>query len=388
MRASSRGAALSHPVSLIIWVVALAVAPVLKASAEVNGLAVFKQFGKERYIAALHLPQLTDQAQEALLQRSGSKMEFAIIAESISQRSLVRSWLESITVNADDAALDLYASDISTLVDMIKGAVYAGDHLVFAKTTEAMVITLNGIELGRLSSPGLFDLMLDTWIGAVPPSSEFREGLLSSGTLAPELLARYQQVKPAAKRAVQIEAEWLPLAAEPESEVAEADAAADAEPEPTTVAATKPAAPAGSVKPDVKAPTVKPPVVRQSTGGAKAALVEAEALLSAVVSAETLRENRRYYNEVKKKIYHRVQYPDRALRLGRESIVGLNVRIDPDGKLMEVIVSEESEYQYFNKAAVRAVEVAEPFPAPPSAVLDEGAYELNLIVNFRLAEPS
>ncbi len=188
--------------------------------ASLNGMAVLNTFGKEKYIAALYVDTPTNNANSILLQSNSASMEFLVVDRSISRRSMGRLWAESVAINADYTLFEKYAEDLVSLTSLIKGRLITGDKLRLTRTDVGVALELNDLLLGELESDGLFELLLQTWIGEVPPSTQFKEQLLASGNIDPQLQSRFQTLSPPEGRIQQITNNWLAL---PEAEtVAEA----------------------------------------------------------------------------------------------------------------------------------------------------------------------
>lgn len=486
---SAFGACRSVCLSLVILCLSL------PAQALINGMATYERFGQERYIAVLHLAEATTDVSAALAQSEGAAMEYVISTDELSRRRLRRNWLEGLTVNANEAELQAHAEDLKALLDLMKDSLVRGDRLKLEKHTDHTRVTLNDVELGRLSSAGLFNLMLSTWLGDVPPSTEFRVALLSAGDIPAAIESRYTGLQPSADRAQQIAQIWgnveqaesdtaQPTSAAPQQQVAlvdEPDLAVETEvdapkldEEPAEVAAAEPpvaeqseaaqpvqsesaqsepvqskpgqpepaetevavaavaqvasssaevaadtasaavaasAAPARKLSEQIADSEVEPPAteepVEQAADSAQGVQVAAlqssgsqplelqlEAASQAVedddalLNVDDILAVRRYYDEVKREIFQRVIYPERALRLGRESQVALDIRIDDNGKLLDVEVADETEHKSFERAAVRAAKSAAPFPRPPAGALEDEAYRMRMVVNFKLAKRS
>lgn len=230
------------------------------AGAEINGAAVYEQYGKEQFLAILKLPLPTDDAQTALDQANSAVMEYVITTNTLSKRSLTRHWLEAVVVNADRSSVDAQSNGLTQLMDLLKGPLVHGDHLAIAGTAGGLQVSLNELAIGTIAAPGLLPVLLQTWIGPVPPSSAFRNAILASGKPVTGLMQRYQSTLPTAERRIQVEQVWLAQPT-PDGEAATGDNQAIAEADltspteaidATTAAATAPtAAPSPTATPSL-----------------------------------------------------------------------------------------------------------------------------------------
>ncbi len=209
--------------------------------ADLNGMSVFDTFGKDKYIAALYLDAPTDSSESAMQQSDSAVMEFLIVDRSISRRGMARLWAESVSINADDEQLEKHASELAAMTNLIKGRLVTGDKLRVKNTIEGIALELNDVALGEIESQGLFDLLLQTWIGEVPPSTKFREQLLAAGQINSDLLSRFNALQPTDGRVEQITSNWLaPVEIENSEQLAITEASTQtviqSNPEPAVVA--------------------------------------------------------------------------------------------------------------------------------------------------------
>ncbi len=84
-----------------------------------------------------------------------------------------------------------------------------------------------------------------------------------------------------------------------------------------------------------------------------------------------------------KLIYARVLYPGRAIDRNQEGTVEINIRLKKNGELIEASFNQESEYSLLNRAALKAVQDASPFPAAPEK-LSEDELELAIPIRFQI----
>lgn len=92
----------------------------------------------------------------------------------------------------------------------------------------------------------------------------------------------------------------------------------------------------------------------------------------------------RYVAELKRHTAQHVRYPRRAQERKWEGIVQLQVTIDAQGQVQDIQVLQESNYSSLNRAALRSVESANPYPAIPEE-LGIDSYEFIVPINFKLS---
>jgi len=371
----------------------------LHAEPGLNGLAVNTEFGKERFIAALYADQLTTNAEDMLSSSGERRMELKVTADSLSARSVNSMWVEGMAINNPASALEAQAENLARLNNMVRKRLRAGDVLTFtAIKGEGTTVVLNGVQLGVIRSDDFFPMLLRTWIGSIPLSSDFKDALLAGGDVDAELSARYAAITPTAARAEAI-AGWVapeppapkvvdaglappkpevavapppPVTSAPEPEPEPAPAAP--EPEPQVAATPAPAEPKPAAPAQVaKAPPAPAPVEEE----------EDEDELEVMVTAESLLLRQHYISDVMRKTLQNMRYPRRAQERAQEGSIRLAVTVSRDGKLQDVKIVEESRYSLLNKEALDSVERANPFPALPEGIAGE-SFAFGIPITFRL----
>ncbi len=77
-------------------------------------------------------------------------------------------------------------------------------------------------------------------------------------------------------------------------------------------------------------------------------------------------------------------YPKIAQRRGWQGTALLDLKIDSDGNVLSAVVRESSGYDALDNQALKMVEKAAPFPAPPKALLGR-TFNITVPVSFKLA---
>ncbi len=342
-----------------------------------NGLAAYQEFGKEKYIAAFYSDTLTSDSREAISSDQHKRMELRITAKRYSARSLNNGWIEGMAVNVPGSVLGQHADDMVSFTKFVKKKLVAGDRLTIESIpTEGTRVSVNGIELGTIAAPEFFGLLMRTWVGSVPVSSDFRSGILQAGDVDSNLLGRYEAVQPAAGRAEQIAA-WKAPKPKP--------AVAAATPEPDF---SKPKAPVIAAAPVITAPVVTPSApaeapVEVAQAEPEEEVFEEEEEEAPAFTAASLLARQTYHSDLLKWTYKYIKYPSRAAQRNQEGSVRIAVTINRDGKVIELATVEESKYGLLNKAALKAVQRANPFPNMPAELAGK-QFEFTLPIAFRL----
>lgn len=356
------------------------------AQPRLNGLATNSEFGKERFIAALYTNNRSTNVEDLFSNTIHRRMELKVTADSISARSINSMWIEGMAINNPSAALEAEADNLAALNNMIRRRLRAGDVLTFdAEPANGMTVSLNGVGLGHIRSNEFFNMLLRTWIGNIPLSTEFRDSLMAGGTINDELARRYASIAPDADRIAAVEG-WVepaaPVAAtgmtppRPEVKI-EAPAVAAApepapKPEPAPEPKPAPAAPAVATAPK-PAPKPAPAPVEEDD----------EDVEEVMVTAESLLVRQRYISDVLHQTLQNMRYPRRALERNQQGSIRLAVTVKRSGEVENVQILEESAYNLLNREATASVERASPFPAVPAAIAGD-SLSFGIPVTFKL----
>lgn len=396
-----------------------------------NGLAVSTELGKERFIAALYSDNLSSDA-NTILNASGERaMELKVTDRRLSARSLNSMWIEGIAINNRAPTLEAQAQNLASLTNMIRKRLVTGDTLRFdAAPGNGTTVTLNGVQLGNIPSDDFFPILLRTWIGSVPLSSDFKTALLGGGDVDGNLEARYRSISPDPAR-IEVVSSWTSptppapaaggntsIAPPPPSvsvrppapslsdlakptieaireqetpKVAVAPAPAETKPEPKPAAPeptpepVKPAEPepvqVAAVEPTPKpaesqpAPRTPPPLNVDDE--------DEEEEEEVTFSASSLLERQYYVSDSLAAIQRSVSYPRRAVERNQQGVVRLAVTVDRTGNVQNIQAVEESRYKMLNNAAVKAVEKAGPLGKLPDS-LGGDSFTFTAPITFRV----
>lgn len=344
---------------------------------QLNGIAIHSELRKDFYIAALYTSVPKNSTEELLNSEQDRRMVLRILASRWSARSFDQHWTQSILINNPSEDLSQFASTILDFTGAIGGKLVSGDEVIIDNPLgKGLTFSINGVELLQVADPdqgrAFLNLLLNAWVGARPPSSNFKRDILQAPADAGDLLAIFDGLTPTDERVATIQS-WS-AEEEPESEP---------ESEPATAQAAQPRGP-----------------TPQQLAAARAKAAEEAAAAAAAAEAERLAEQARlakeveelaagltllYRSNVMKLIYSRVVYPGRAIDRNQEGTVQVKVRLNKDGNLIEASLSEESEYSLLNRAALKAVEEAAPFPAAPEKLAEEEV-ELEIPIRFQIPD--
>lgn len=388
-----------------------------------NGVASFEQLRKEYYIGGIFLPvRAKDPA--ALITMDGKKrMEIRIVIDKWSPRGFAQVWNQAILINNDQTSLEDLADPIQSFVNLPQDDLLAGDRIVIAMDPEqGTTVSLNGSRAFAVKDSSFFDLLLNTWIGLRPPSTEFKNNILAmpDGPEGNDLVLRFENAAPQDSRKKTV-AGWFkqekpaPQAKAKPAEVAAAAtgaAVASSLAPPSSSASVK--AELAASKPDIPAPDVaieKPAAApaKQATENkaaqqaaaakekaaaekakqeaekqaAEIAAIAAAAEQQAKQQAEQDKLLKRYRSNVMKLTYLNTEYPKRAMDNNQQGLVVIKIEVNRQGEIKALSYDQKTDHSILNKAAETAVKKSQPYPAVPEE-LSGNKFELLLPFNFKL----
>ena len=396
-----------------------------------NGLASFSQLRKEYYIGGLYLERLSQDTESAINISGKKRMAIHITIDKWSPRRFAKQWNQAILINNEQESLEEFTDQILAFTDIPKYDLIAGDRIVINMDPDnGTTVYLNDQRMLKTPNNAFFDILLNTWIGQRPPSSDFKNDILTLPTDAggTELLLRYEATAPEKSRK-KVVARWVqsrkttaapqntasrPATAPPPMNGTTVTAkhsgqnatktktktaitavsvavAVAATPKPAlaldkpklTVAIEKPKA-APTAKP---VPKASPKVVEKTKAPEKKTTSKPKKPQPNTEKLEQEQEQeklmRTYRSNILKLTYLNTQYPQKAMNFRQEGLVILKVRVNRKGKVLEIIEETISEHKLLNKAAKKAIKRTAPYPESPKNLKGDEII-ISLPFNFKL----
>lgn len=386
--------------ALLLLLMLLNIVGNVHAAPRLNGMATHVQLGEEQFIAALYSDTLSSDARDLMLKDEDKAMELRILADNLFARRFQRMWIEGIAINAGTTEMEKNAQHLASFSNSLKVRMIRGDILRIERMTADNVtkVQLNNQLIDTIPDAKFFDLLLRTWLGPVPLSSNFKDALLAAGKVDAELAGRFSQITPSSARVAEVSTLIEPkpatqsTGARPDSSAGPAVASTSATTPGTTGSAsenTAPSEPAEDTVANNAPPATQPPPEPEQLV-TEANLFEDEAIFedeedneAYSFTAENLLSEQIYIAKLTKWTGNFVTYPRGALRNQQQGTVRLTVTLARDGRVKDVQILEKSEYDTLNKAATRAVKSASPYPAVPDAITGE-QFLFTVPVVFRL----
>lgn len=377
----------NHLFQLLASISLLFFCQILRAEPMLNGIGVHQELGREIFIGALFSESLSNDAGTLLRNQQPMRMELKIVSpEGITARRFSRLWIEGLAVNSKAEALMAQADNTVAFDAMFKGRLMQNDHVKISHTPgKGVSVSVNDVVIGAIKDERFFSMLLATWIGSVPLSSDYRDSLLKVGDVDSNLRDRFGTITPSSARVAEVRA-WgssQELAAQETKSSAPiksaAKSSARAKEELIAEKPEVPKLPAIEIeKPtlDVPAPAVQATASAAASSAAKAVAVipappaadDDEEEEGPALTAQTLLARQFYVSDAIKKIRSKTKYPQRALERSHAGNVRVAVVIDRQGSILSTNILESSKHELLNKEALEAIKRSAPFPALPDTI--------------------
>ena len=374
---------------------------------QLNGLSSYSSFGNEQFIGALYTGSPVDKANVLLNADASVRMDMRILADRIGQRSFLSMWIEGLTVNSSAEQMRDVVNELGQFNRSFHGALYRGDLLSFDyQRGSLMSIHLNGVLIAEIHSGKFFRLLLKSWIGDVPISSDYKAAMLAGGKYDVTLFEFYSSFTLNSQRVAEIEAWQQP--AQDTLEPVVAPAKINATPDAVAVIApavvvqkttqkeaqkvTPKVTPKSTAQPEreitrISSAPVATPKPQQATPQpitTDVALAEqVSESADAPLDEVSLQQRQDYYRLVSDQILKYQTLPRQAFQRRIEGQVRVYVTVNRQGQLKAVQLSAESPHKIFNDQAFDAVNQAAPFPPLPSSITDD-EHSFSVPLSYRL----
>jgi len=391
----------NHLFRVLISISLLMLCHLTRAEPMLNGIGVHQQLGREVFIGALYSESLSNDADTLMNNAQPMRMELKIVApDGLTTRSFSRMWIEGMAVNSKVDALTAQADNMVKFDGLFKGRFQKDDFISFTNNPgKGIDIAVNDVLLGNIKDNAFFSMLLSTWIGKIPLSSDYRESLLKVGDVDSNLRSRFNSISPTSARIAEVKA-W----SEPAEET---KAVAIAAPKESTVVKTEPTTIAKIDLPKLEAPVIEKPALNIP---APVAQIETSAPVSAPAStpakpipavaamvaeeeeedgpaltAQSLLARQFYVSDTIKRISGKTKYPQRALDRGQAGNVRVAIIIDRQGNILSTSILESSKFEMLNKEALEAIKRSAPFMALP-AEIPGSRFEFSVPMRWTLPE--
>lgn len=405
------------------------------------GIAIHQEKRFDIYVGALYAPESTSDISAMSDPYIAKRMSLKFLAK-YSNRKMSRMWKQRIAMNNNKDKWRPLTKEIVQFASIFKRAMQAGDEVnIDYIPTVGTKVYLNGTSFITIEKPDFFELLLNIWIGSVPPTESFKMGISGANpdSLQSELITKFDSISPVVgrfdddlkepKTQVAVAQTTIPKKEvnktikqntqkkqsppkpvikkqQPTQPKKQSPKPALSKAENTTVTSTKPVGSAVEDKKDlfktdlgsknisntaptqakkIKTTASKPkttPVKKQQAKpkvNKVAKLDPPEEFFDADLLAGS------YTQELISTIRKYQSYPKKARAAGEQGNVTALVTIDKDGEIVEYEITERTSSRILNREVLRMIRKAAPFPKiPPELKMDQ--FEFEVPMNFKLAQ--
>ncbi|WP_199243994.1 TonB family protein [Bacterioplanes sanyensis] len=175
---------------LLLCVLAMPV----QAQLVLNGSASYQRLSQDIYIGGLYLSQASDDVVFVRSAATAKRMRLVVAAKRWSPRRWQQMWQNNISINNENVSQSAQvARGIQQLTELLREDLLQGDELTIDyQPAVGTRIYLNQQLAIRSSGTELFNFLVNTWIGPLPPSRDFRDRML--GKVKDDLSQRQRQM--------------------------------------------------------------------------------------------------------------------------------------------------------------------------------------------------
>ena len=173
----------NHLFRILISISLFVFCQLTRAEPMLNGIGVHQELGQEVFIGALYSESLSNDADTLMNNIQPMRMELKIVStDGLTTRRFSRMWIEGMAVNSKADVLTAQADNMVKFDGLFKGRFLKNDTISFTNNPgKGVDINVNGVLLGKIEDNVFFSMLLSTWIGKIPLSSDYRDSLLKVG---------------------------------------------------------------------------------------------------------------------------------------------------------------------------------------------------------------
>lgn len=367
------------------------------ATLVLNGIGLNKLLSEERAVNALYVETKSSDP-EALATSPGPKrMEMRIVASRLSARNLSQAWSEGISLNNSSDDWRNYAQQIVAFARLFQQNLTTGDHITIDYIPNVGTqVALNGSQLGVVPGKELYPMLVRSWVGKVPPSEAYKNGLLGLAAageaaalserfvnlqLSEARIAEMKKVEEARKKAE----EEAKLAEEKKKKEEEERLAAEKKAKEENDRIAKLEAEKAALQKQLEAQkkvAVAAPTVAAATPAVSAPSSSGAAPAASDKLSQYLVRSA-YEKQLLKAVRSKMEYPPLAFRRKIEGSAILRVNINRQGQVQKTVMELSSGKQILDDAALKMVQDASPLPVIPAEISDN-EFEFLVPISFKL----
>jgi periplasmic protein TonB len=393
------------------------------------GIGMHKELRNDIYLGALFVPQSVDNVEQITSDNVAKRMSLRFVTK-YSDRKVARHFKERLALNNPRNEWQPLTREIVQFSRIFKQDLEPGDEInidhIPGKGTE---IYLNGTLFQTINKPGFSQLLLNIWLGSNPPTKAFKQHIRGDNQASAQATfeSQYMSNTPTAgkfdsllqsKEPTQVAANKSQINTTAKKQTNTSQQPAKKKPvTPKTVdkktttnkkvANTTKKPVENQSKTIVKKPeTKKPDESSSKIANNKSAssisvpdlkiatpiIAKPDLVATLDKSAVELPEDDLFDADLVSGSYSRdlvrsvdkyKKYPKQALIDGDEGTVGAKAKIDANGEIIDVVITDRSGSRTLDRAVVKMIKRAAPYePIPKGLELEE--FEFDVLIEFKL----
>ena len=162
-----------------------------------HGIGTHQEKRIDIYIGALFSAQEFDATSQLLNPEINRRMSFKFLSK-YSNRKMARFWKQRIAMNNARDKWRPFTKEIVSFANIFKSAIQPGDEInldyIAGKGTQ---VYLNGTLFSTIKAPEFYNLLINIWIGTIPPTESFKLGITGNNEekRQTQLVSQYQSIE-------------------------------------------------------------------------------------------------------------------------------------------------------------------------------------------------
>jgi len=161
------------------------------------GIAIHQEQRNDIYIGALYAPSNVETTKQLIDPSISKKMSLKFLSR-YSERKMARFWKQRIALNNSKSNWQPMTKSILQFGELFKRSMQVGDELSLQfSPSKGTSIFLNGTHFLTIKDVRFYKLLLNVWIGNIPPTKAFKTGITGKNKteVTEKLLQQYANIQ-------------------------------------------------------------------------------------------------------------------------------------------------------------------------------------------------
>ncbi len=162
------------------------------------GIGIHQEQLNDIYLGALFAPNSVTSSKELLDENIAKNMSLKFISK-YSNRKMARFWKQRIAMNNPKTSWQSMTKEIIQFANIFKQAMQPNDEIKISfSPNDGTLVYLNGTLFLTIAKPEFYNLVLNVWIGSIPPTRIFKIGITgqNSSETNNQLINQYSNIQP------------------------------------------------------------------------------------------------------------------------------------------------------------------------------------------------